>query len=192
MNSATTNIGDKIRTAQISRQMALIALKEEKTIRVKARCHLQNALTARDFIQQVIQKIQEQAHSQISYIVSTCLHTVFGEDSYDFEIRFNRKRGKTEAQMVFLKDGHEVLSPTEEDSGGVLDVAAFALRLACLVLSQPQLHLVLVLDEPFRFVSVEYRPAIRTMLEKLAKDFKVQFIIVTHQEEYITGKVVRL
>jgi ABC-type molybdenum transport system ATPase subunit/photorepair protein PhrA len=80
----------------------------------------------------------------------------------------------------------------EEDSGGVVDVASFVLRLSCLMLSKPPLRRLIVLDEPFKFVSVEYRDNVRAMLEKLAKDFKIQFIMVTHIEELITGKVVRL
>lgn len=141
--------------------------------------------------QALAQAIQQQAHTQIAGVVTLCLQAVFGE-AYAFRIRFERKRGKTEAQLLLIKEGQEIEDPINEDSGGVVSVAAFALRLACLVLAKPRLRRLLVLDEPFSQLSVEYRPAIRSMLLKLAKDFNIQFIIVTHQPEIICGKVVQL
>jgi ABC-type molybdenum transport system ATPase subunit/photorepair protein PhrA len=80
----------------------------------------------------------------------------------------------------------------EEDSGGVVDVAAFVLRLSCLMLSKPAVRRIIVLDEPFKFVSIEYRDNVRMMLEKLSSDFDIQFIMVTHIEELVTGKEVQL
>jgi ABC-type sugar transport system ATPase subunit len=41
-------------------------------------------------------------------------------------------------------------------------------------------------------VSAHYRPAVRSMIQQLSKDFNVQFIIVTHEQQYMVGKVVRL
>jgi ABC-type sulfate/molybdate transport systems ATPase subunit len=76
--------------------------------------------------------------------------------------------------------------------GGVVDVAAFALRIACLTLRKPALRKVLILDEPFRFLSAEYRPRVRSLIESLADEFGVQFIIVTHLDEFRCGKVITL
>ena len=76
--------------------------------------------------------------------------------------------------------------------GGVVDVAAFALRLSCIVLHKPVLRRIILLDEPFKFVSEQYRENIKTMLETLAKDFNVQFIMVTHIEELIIGNIIKL
>jgi DNA repair exonuclease SbcCD ATPase subunit len=146
-------------------------------------------------VQQVLQSlaatVQQQAHRRIASVVSRCLETVFEEDAYEFKINFEEKRGKTEARLLFCRDGLEV-EPLEAAGGGVVDVAAFALRLACLVLQRPVRRRLLVLDEPFRFVSKSYRPRLKSLLLSLANEFNVQFIMVTHIPDLMTGKVVEL
>lgn len=160
---------------------------------IKTEQHLADATEAQEAAQIVAQAIQQQAHTRIAGVVTKCLQTVFtGPDTYAFKINFERKRGRTEAELLLLKNGHEIKDPLNADSGGVVDVAAFALRLACLVLAKPKLRKVVILDEPFKFVSREYRENVRLLLEKLAEDFGIQFIMVTHIEELKTGKVVEL
>jgi DNA repair exonuclease SbcCD ATPase subunit len=143
--------------------------------------------------QDLAQTIQQQAHNQIAQVVGLCLQTVFdGDDSYDFKIRFDKKRNKTEAKLILLKNGHEIENILEDDSGGVIDVAAFALRLSCLVLTKPILRKLIILDEPFKFVSEEFRPNIKEMLMTLSKKFGIQFLLVTHIKELEAGKIISL
>jgi len=142
--------------------------------------------------QSVAQTIQQQAHEKIARVVSACLQTVFYDQDYTFKIRFERKRKKTEAKLLLIKDGHEIENPMEEDSGGVVDVSAFALQLSALMLSKPPVRRLFVMDEPFKYVSAEYRDNVRQMLEKLAEDFDVQFLMVTHIEELMTGEEIQL
>ena len=127
---------------------------------------------ARQLAQHVAQAVQQQAHQHIAGVVSRCLTAVFGEEAYEFKILFEKKRGKTEARPIFLRNGQE-RHPLRASGGGVVDVASFALRLACLALARPKSRLLLVLDEPFRHLSAEYRPAVRQMLEMLADEMKV-------------------
>lgn len=146
---------------------------------------------AQQVIQHVVQTVQQTAHKQIAEVVSKCLQTVF-EEPYEFVIRFERRRGKTEAELVFVRDGIEV-QPIDAAGGGVVDLAGFALRLACLILSRPRRRKVLVLDEPFKFVHGDKnRQRVRQLLLSLAKEFDVQFIISTGIPEYHIGKVVDL
>lgn len=129
-------------------------------------------------------------HDHIALVVSRCLEAVF-DDPYEFRILFDKKRGKTEARLAFVRNGQEV-SPTDAAGGGVVDVAAFALRLACLMTAQPPVRKVLILDEPFRFVSAGYRDRVRTMLETVSKEMGVQIVMVTHAEELQAGKTIDL
>ena len=151
---------------------------------------IENILEAQDLAQQVAQQIQRQAHDQIATVVSKCLEAIFDEP-YEFRIHFERKRGRTEARLVFEREGQEI-DPMTASGGGVVDVAAFALRLSCLMLARPALSKTLILDEPFKFVSEDLRDRIRMLLEKLSKEMNVQFIIVTHMEELKVGKVIEL
>lgn len=152
---------------------------------------VQHAQEAQEILQHLAQAVQQQAHRKISEVVSLCLSAVFGEDAYQFEIEFERKRGKTEAKIIFRRGGLSA-DPLSATGGGVVDVAAFALRVSCLILSRPRLSRVVILDEPFKFVSVQYRDKVRTMLEELARDLKMQIIQVTHSEELTAGKVIEL
>ena len=63
---------------------------------------------------------------------------------------------------------------------------------ARLVLSRPARRRLLVLDEPFRFVSRDYRPAVKMLLTKLAEDFGVQIIMTTHMEDLQVGGVIHV
>ena len=179
---------DRYRT---DRRTALARVKGEKTAVAVAREKAEATLEAQRLVQAVAEQVQQQAHRQIASVVTRCLKSVFGEDAYEFRINFERKRGKTEARLLFTRDGLDV-DPLEAAGGGVVDVAAFALRLACLCLSLPRKRKLLVLDEPFRFVSREYRPHVRELLLTLAKEMQVQIIMVTHAEELVCGRVVEL
>ena len=176
----------------VAKQVMLETIfQQEKESLEKAKTLLDNTLRAQEILQGVSQMIQEKAHEKISSVVSTCLATVFPEDPYEFKIEFERKRGRTEANLKFTRRGMSI-DPMEASGGGVIDVAAFALRIACLMLHRPKLSKVAVFDEPFRFVSAQYRENVRAMLDQLSEDLKIQIIMVTHNEEYETGTLIEL
>lgn len=149
------------------------------------------AVEARDILQAIASKVQSEAHGQIAGVVSKCLKTVFPDSGYSFRIHFDRKRGKTAARMVLVKRGHEI-DPLTADSGGVVQVAAFALRVASLILATPKKRRLLVLDESFSMVSEEYVPNLARLLEVLCCDLNLQIILVTHQKKLRSGKVIEL
>jgi len=163
---------------------------EKRSLRVSKKT-LQNSLEAQNITQHVAQIVQKQAHDRIEGVVSRCLEAVFGKE-YGFKILFERKRGRTEAKLLLLKEGHEIEDALNADSGGVVDVAALALRMACIVLAKPALKRVIVMDEPFRNLDLPNREKVRMLLEELSTDFGVQFIIVTHELAFTTGKVIRI
>jgi len=158
----------------------------------KAEDYLTYAEEAQQAAQEVAEQIQQRAHKQIAGVVSRCLETVFDDDDYGFYIRFDKKRGRTEAVLILTKDEHEVEDPLNGDSGAVCEMAGFALRLACLVLAKPKLRRLIVMDEPFKSMSAEYWQNTRLLLEGLSKDFGIQIIMVTHNPKLQTGKVVEL
>jgi DNA repair exonuclease SbcCD ATPase subunit len=151
---------------------------------------LNDIIESQRHAQYVISGIQERVHSRIAGVVSSCLATVF-DRPYKFKMLFERKRNRTEARCIFERDGLRV-DPMTASGGGMVDVAAFALRLAGLLLRKPTPRKIIVMDEPFKFVSAEWRDNVRLLMDKLAADFGVQLIQVTHIEELVTGKVIRL
>ena len=170
---------------------SIVAVRDEKIVLIAAENALHARQEARALIQSVASEIQQEAHSRVAGVVSRCMEAVFGEDAYEFGIEFEEKRGRTEARLVFVRDGLE-LSPMGSTGGGAVDVAAFALRLAALMLSRPQVRKCLVLDESFKHLSREYRPRMRALLLELAEELGMQFILVTHDPDLACGNVVRL
>lgn len=167
-----------------------MAVRQEKEELRASRIKVRHTLQAQELIQLVAQAVQQKAHERLATVVSSCLAAVF-DDPYEFKIRFERKRGRTEAVLYFSRDGLEV-DPMTAAGGGMIDVAAFALRVACLILHRPKLRQVLILDEPFKFVSAEYRSNVRDMLERMAGELKIQIIMITHIGEIATGKIIHI
>ena len=168
------------------------AVVQERRALWQAKEHAAAVLEAQQLCQQVAEAVQVSAHKQIASVVTRCLQAIFQEEAYEFQIDFSRKRGKTEAKLAFTRMG-QIFDPISASGGGMVDVASFALRLACLVLTRPTRRRLLVLDEPFRFVNgKEYQDRVGSLLTALAKEMQVQFVIVSDDEWLKIGKVVEL
>lgn len=177
----TTKLGryrQRLDAALLERRVAIKSYQTDKVELERSRELLAAVERAQKILQELAAGLQERAHKNIATLVSQCLTAVF-DDPYEFRITFEQKRGKTEAHLVFLREGEEV-NPLKASGGGVVDVASFALRLSCVLLAKPKVRKLIVLDEPFKFLSEEYVLRVRAMLDRLAKDLRVQFIIVTH------------
>jgi DNA repair exonuclease SbcCD ATPase subunit len=173
------------------RKAAFVSLERERKMYDDLLQRREVVQEANSVLQVICAQIQTTVHHSVSDIVTRCLRAVFGEGSYEFQILFEQKRGKVEAVMQFVRNG-EIYDPMTQSGGGVLDVAAFGLRLSALLLSSNRYRRVLILDEPFRFLSVEYRCRIRDLIETLAKELDFQFIMITHIRELEIGDVVQI
>lgn len=187
-----TDIRRRLDVLLFERNAMELRVKEEETALAKAAKTVENALEAQQLVQQIAEETQASAHKQISSVVTKCLETVFGSEAYEFAIKFVQKRGKTEAIPTFIRDGLVIEDPKNELGGGIIDVAAFALRLAELVLTQPKRRRFIAADEIFRFVSREYRPAVKELLLMLCQEMELQILLVTHSPELVVGKIVEL
>lgn len=181
----------KLDIHKASLSLATRLVEEEEEALSVSKQEVEHLQKAQKIAQEVAKFCQESAVKQIEEIVTRCLSAVFGEDAYDFKISLVQKRGKTEAELLFTRDGNNI-DPLSSAGGGVIDVASFSLRLACLILSKPSRRKLLILDEPFKMLSAEYRPLVADLLEQLAKEMNIQFIIVSHHEEMQIGKVIKL
>ncbi len=140
-----------------------------------------DTVQALEILQVVAKQTQENIEKHISSIVSIALASIFDEP-YKFRLIYEIKRGKTEAKLVLERDG-EFTDPMYGAGGGVVDVAAFALRIALHMLSSTRK--VIILDEPFRFLSKDLQPKAGAMLKELSSKLGLQVIMVTHNEEFI-------
>jgi DNA repair exonuclease SbcCD ATPase subunit len=156
-----------------------------------ARTRSIEASEAQAVAQRAAEDVQQRAHERVTALVSKCLSAVFDEP-YELRLRVERKRGRTEASLVLCRGGLELDDPMDCAGGGVIDVAALALRVACLALVRPAPRRFLALDEPLRALSVEFRPRAAELLERLAQETQTQILLITHDQAFMVGDVVRL
>ncbi len=177
-----------------ARQYAVAAshVRDEKLTLSIAEAQLEAEMEALRVAQGLAEGMQQRAHLHIARVVSRCLTLVF-EEPYELQIKFEARRGKTDASLVFVRNGLVLDDPVNEVGIGVIDVAAFGLRLANLMFSLPQRRRVIIMDEPFKHISSSRRGGrVAAMLEVLAKEFDMQFIMITHLPELVTGTVVEM
>lgn len=136
------------------------------------------------FLQKIAQETQQHLKFQVEDIVNLALETCFPGE-YNFNINFNISRGKTEAELVFLdqKTKREI-DPMNASGGGVVDLTSFALRIACYALENGTDN-VIILDEPFRFLSRDLQNRAGEILKILSKRMNLQIIMVSHIGEII-------
>jgi DNA repair exonuclease SbcCD ATPase subunit len=70
---------------------------------------------------------------------------------------------------------------------GAVDVASFALRIASWSMARPRTDNVIILDEPFRFLSENYQERASNMLREVSQKLGIQLIIVTHETVLTTS-----
>lgn len=145
---------------------------------------------AQTFLQQVAKDTQEQIRYHLEDIVNMALDTVFPM-CYTFRIVFEIKRNKTEARLC-LFDGDKEIDPMYSNGGGVKDILTFALRVALLLISKNRR--VLILDEPFKFISADLKENAFQIMRRLSTELGIQIIAVTHDEGMIeiADKVIRV
>lgn len=136
---------------------------------------------AREILKLVGLQTQQELEYHISSITSLAMQSVFGEGSYNVLIEFVQRRNKTECDILFERDG-EKFHPLDSSGGGAVDVAAFALRIASWSMQSPRTRNVIILDEPFRFLSTDNQEKASQMIKEVSNRLGIQFIIITHEE----------
>jgi DNA repair exonuclease SbcCD ATPase subunit len=173
-------------------QQNLEQLKRDQQVLVQCSQILQDFYTA----------AQKASVKRVESFVTYCLKETFGDDAYEFRIKYETRRNQPEAEFVFVRKD-EVGNEQEYDpklacGGGCLDVAVTALRLAVIMTSPQRPRRILLLDEPFRYVSQNYRCNLIRLIEVLAADCQTQFVIVSHFDDLkdlgdaVNGKLIEL
>ena len=163
---------------QRDKVISLLSVCKKEINRLKGEINFSEQAQA--IIQKLSQETQRQLEWHISEIVTLALASTF-DNPYIFKAEFVQRRGKTECDLFFERDGFKV-DPVAEAGGGAVDVAAFALRVAMWSLVKPRWRNILVFDEPFKNINDKTRRTqerIAEMVKVLSRKLKLQFIIVT-------------
>lgn len=142
---------------------------------------LKNVETAQVIIQTVAEQTQKQLVYQLTEIVDLALSSVY-DDPYEFRLDFIQKRGKTEADIYFVRNGKR-RNPMTGSGGGVVDVASFALRLALWSLNNTEKTI--IIDEPFKNLDKKRQIKAGEMITLLSKKLGIQFILTSHEDAII-------
>jgi len=135
---------------------------------------------AHEILKQVGLETQQQLVYHVSDVTSIALESVFDEP-YKVKLDFVERRGKTECDILFEKDG-AISDPLTASGGGVVDLASFALRIASWSMKVPQNRSIIILDEPFKHLDKTLHPRASEMIKMLADKLDIQFIIITHEQ----------
>ena len=151
----------------------------ETEIRHKSR-EIRQLEKAREVVREIATQMQSQLQLQISDITSMAMDAVF-DNPYKLEVDFVLRRNKTECDLFFERDGFKI-DPLSASGLGSVDVASFALRIASWMMMEPRPENVIILDEPFRFLSEDNHENASRMVKELSERLGIQFIIVTHNQ----------
>jgi len=144
-----------------------------------------NLTEAKTLIVVAAEATQKNLEKHINGLVSNAMASVFKEDPYEFKLEFVQKRGKTEADVWFVRHG-EKLKPIDASGGGAVDVADIAARIAFWSLTKKTRPL-FILDESFRNLNEERQESALEMLKMLSEKAKIQIVMVSHIKKLING-----
>jgi len=140
---------------------------------------------AQALLQEVARQTQQALEYRLGELVTLALEALWPGQEWRFRVRYELRRGRTEADLLFEDaEGHDV-DPMTADGGGAVDVAGKMLQVACWSLRRPRSRAVMVWDEPFRCLSSDLQPKMSAVLRELSERLGLQFIIVTHEEELL-------
>jgi DNA repair exonuclease SbcCD ATPase subunit len=161
-----------------SRNTTLLSLTTIQKELEEKRISLHKHEEAREIIRKVGAETQSQLTFHIKDIVSLALDSVF-DSPYTFGIDFVQRRSKTECDLYFERDGNRI-DPLTASGVGAVDIASFALRIASWSMARPRTRNVIILDEPFRFLSENYQEQASLMLREISQRLEIQFLVITH------------
>ena len=175
----------KLERQKGSRDTVINSLATNQTELESARVSMHRHEEAREIIRKIGMETQNSLSFHINDIVSLALDSVF-DNPYQFAVDFVNRRSKTECDLYFVRDGNRI-DPLTASGVGAVDVASFALRIASWSMARPRTDNVIILDEPFRFLSENYQERASNMLREVSQKLGIQLIIVTHETVLTTS-----
>lgn len=136
---------------------------------------------ALEIVKQVGLLTQKQLEYHLAEQVSLAMEAVF-DNPYQLKVNFQEKRGKTEAEILFVKGGLE-FPPLGNAGGGTIDVASLALRIAYWSMRRDKkIRPLLLLDEPFSQLKGEIanRRAL-SIIQEISHKLGLQIIMISDE-----------
>ena len=183
---------------QVGEAKALLRRKQELSSEIDS---LQSSIDMLDRVTILLNSLgeekQQQAQATIEALVTQGLHTIF-DSSLSFHIVTSSRAKSTGVDFMIRStlENETVETPVmEARGGGLAATVGFLLRVVLLLLRKDSnKEKLLVLDETFSMVSVDYLSRVSSFLRQIVDKTGIQIIMVTHQEEltYNADSIYRL
>lgn len=133
------------------REMAETSLRNLSKKRKTLQKELREYQTALTIVQRIATMTQQELEYRVSQLASLVMGAIF-DDPYRVDVQFVVRRGRTEADIYFERDGKKI-PPMMCTGGGAVDVASFSLQLTEWSLSNPKMRNTFIMDEPFKNIN---------------------------------------
>lgn len=144
--------------------------------------HLTVIEAAVKVIQSLATELQTSVKDKIVSTVQAALDDTFPDVQFNMEL--TSRRNQTEMDVfVTDKEGNKQ-AILDGCGGGIKDIISFALRVAVWSLDSGAAP-VIMLDEPFKFLSEGHRNQGAELLHTLSRKLGIQFIVVSHVTEIV-------
>lgn len=167
---------------RVSRKETLIAKQEDIEKKIEA-LNIPTLENCFNILNSLSDKQRNEAKGILEDLGTKALKYSYDAD-YRMEIEIPEKNGNIRRQAyVYVVDEKTGVKtdPLDENGGGIVDLISVAMRIIILVSHDtPRLDGPIILDEPFKMLSIEYIPLAMNFLKKVASDFNRQIIMVTH------------
>lgn len=178
---------DKIKEAITERKNERRIFSENIAAKKNTLAGLREQIADIEQAQEILTEIGIQSQNflkeEIEGLVTLCLQTVFKRD-YRFIMDIKRERGAVSVKLKVRKPNGLILNPMSGGGGGVVDIAAFALRTILWSLEEPRSAPFMNMDEPFHFVH-GYEEESSQIVKMLNEILGIQFLINTQIEEFV-------
>ena len=186
MNAELKTLSDELQRRKGAAERVRSELAKHRTALEAAQTRSANALSAQAILQRAAGAVQSQLEYRLDELVSLALEAVFGK-RYGLKLRFEPRRGKTEADLVFVDEAGNEVHPMDGSGGGCVDVAALALRCAMWSMARPRTRALIVMDEPLKNINDDTRrlhQLAAQIVRELSDRLGLQFLIVSQVEEF--------
>ena len=176
------DIVEKLNKAVVKRQSNIELLTQRKKRLEELKIETETVLKSQSILQAVAKEVQSQLSLKVDTIVNLGLQTLFG-DEYTFKLEYVPARGKTEVEFNLYNKEGKLIDPMLQSGGGLVDAMTFCLRIAVYNISH--VDNVICFDEAMKFLSKGFREKAAELIHTLSEKIGIQFIEVTHIEEFM-------
>ena len=179
MNLKIDSLSKKIEQAKGKRDQLQKQLISVQSNIESLKASIERKTMAKEVLDKLVELENKSVIGDLERLVTDGIRSIWG-GNYEFKVVMGNRGDSTTAQFKLFRNGKET-SIMDAHGGGMVQVVAFLARLILLLKIKPKLKQVLLLDEPFVYLSQDYHSQMADLLGKLVKDLGIKLLMVTHQ-----------